>query len=668
MTRVTLLASLVCVSGCAAKQPAPPSAAPPHAPPPAAAEATKPPPPPVTHEPDVPRGEAAARVADLAQRARAIVAVFNTSNARLTPDRKTVVFTSNRDGLPALYTADARDPASKATRLVELEERVGGFLLTRDGKSVIFRSDRGANESWSIFRVGLDGKDLVELTPGEKLQRDVPIEPDRARGRIYYSARRIEDVGSAVYELALAPGSAPRRVHETPVPSELADVSPDGKLLAVVRFPSNTENYLDAVDAATGAARTLYPRDGKVQIESVSFTPDGKRLVVGTDAGGDQGVVLALDVKTGKELARHTEAAPGASIACVAPRRGTRVACRALIGNRAEVRLLDARTLRPAAQVPLPPGTGSVTDFTDDGAGVTVTWSTPEIPLDVFHVNARTGAVTPLRKDPRPGLDGLPRVELSTASLDAHDGLKIPLNIYLPADRPEGKRLPVIVSYHGGPAGVSTLSWSPLRRFWLAQGYAFVEPNVRGSSGYGRAFEMADNGPLRAEAFKDVEAAGRWVAAQPWADRERLVIYGGSYGGYTVLIGLTRMPDLWRAGVNLFGVVNMHSFLKTTSGLIREIFKLEFGDLGEERDRAVLEAMSPIRDVAKIVDPLFVYAGANDPRVPRGESDQIVRALRERGVLVEYMVAENEGHSLARRETQVEFLARAARFLENVLR
>ena len=189
-----------------------------------------------------------------------------------------------------------------------------------------------------------------------------------------------------------------------------------------------------------------------------------------------------------------------------------------------------------------------------------------------------------------------------------------------------------------------------------------MEPNVRGSGGFGRAFEEADNGRGRLEAFKDIEATGRWAASQPWADANRVIVYGGSYGGYTVLVGLTRQPDLWRAGVNLFGVANLKTFMATTSGLIREIFLVELGD--PDKDAAFLNSISPLEDVNKIVDPLFVYAGANDPRVPRGESDQVVRALRDRKIPVEYMVAENEGHSVLRKENLIEFLARAALFLE----
>jgi dipeptidyl aminopeptidase/acylaminoacyl peptidase len=247
--------------------------------------------------------------------------------------------------------------------------------------------------------------------------------------------------------------------------------------------------------------------------------------------------------------------------------------------------------------------------------------------------------------------------------IKAFDKGRIPMLVY----RPRGARgnMPVIVSYHGGPAGVSTARWSAQIRFYTSLGYAYVEPNVRGSSGYGRAFEEADNGPKRLDAFKDIEASARWVAAQPWTDKDRLVVFGGSYGGYTTLIALTRQPDIWRAGVNLFGVADVRTLLQTTTGVIRDLFKLEFGELG--KDDAFLASISPIRDVDKIVDPLFVYAGANDPRVPRSESDMIVAAVRKKGVPVEYMVKDNEGHSLARKENQVDFYARSARFLEKHL-
>jgi dipeptidyl aminopeptidase/acylaminoacyl peptidase len=309
----------------------------------------------------------------------------------------------------------------------------------------------------------------------------------------------------------------------------------------------------------------------------------------------------------------------------------------------------------------MPLGQGDIQEFSEDGTRLAVVWSKPDAPTDAWVLDAARGSVARLRDEPRPSLATPPEIEASLTKVKAHDGLELPVIVQLPKKRVAAK-LPVVVWYHGGPSSSSKVRWSPYTAFFVSQGYAWVEPNVRGSGGFGRAFEEADNGRGRLEAFKDIETTGRWAASQPWADPDRVIIFGGSYGGYTVLVGLTRMPELWRAGVNLFGVANLKTFMATTSGLIREIFHVEFGH--PEQDAAFLDSISPLRDADRIVDPLFVYAGANDPRVPLSESDLIVQASRARRVPVEYMVAENEGHSLARKENMVEFLARSARFLE----
>jgi dipeptidyl aminopeptidase/acylaminoacyl peptidase len=612
-------------------------------------------------EPDVPKGDEAARVAEYARRIEPVVYAFSNASPLLTPDGKNLLFSTSRDGLPQLYVADTKNPESPATRITTPERvlRAESF----DGKSIIFASDKGADENWSLFKVALDGSGMTELTPGEKLQRDFPISPDRRPDHLFFSARSLASPETTVFALDPSAGGAPRKVYQDAVQGSLSDVSPDGKLGLYTRVTSATENTLLVVDLAAGSARPLYPAQGQVAINDARFSADGKRVFVATDGGGEESFVLALDVKSGKEVARHAETAPKTALVTEieVSRKGNLVAVAVDAGNQVEVRLLDARSLAVRRTLALPPGSGALGDFSRDGKRVTLTWATPDHPPDVYAAAVGSGKVAPLRLDPRPSLQGLPAVEVSTAQVKSFDGAMVPVNVYLPAGS-SGKHLPVIVSYHGGPSGVSRVTWSNSARFFTSIGYAFVEPNVRGSSGYGRLYEMGDNGPKRLDAFKDIEATGRWAAQQAWADPQRLVVFGGSYGGYTVLIALTRMPDLWRAGVDLFGVVNMQTFLRSTTGFIREIFKLEFGDL--EKDAAFLDSISPHRDVAKITDPLFVYAGANDPRVPRTESDQIVRALRDRKVPVEYMVKDNEGHSLARRENQIEFYARVARFLE----
>ena len=625
--------------------------------------------------PDVPSGAEAVRDAELAKAATGVLDAFVNSEPQLTRDGKRVVFVSNRDGLPQLYVGDVARPEAPATRLVTSTERMRGAVPTPDGKALVFSSDHGADENWSYFRVNLDGSALVELTPNAKRQRDGAIIADGKPDTIFYSARAMSDVGTSVYATpAKAPGEEKVVFHDDK-PGFLIDVSRDGTWGLYERVPSQSENYVVAVNLVTGATKPIYPKDGlkdgskdgKVTISGAVFSADGKRVIVGTDGGAEQALVLAIEVATGKETARYVEAKPAtATIAEVAAaKQGNVIAVVLNAGNHGDLRLLDATTLKPKSAVSLPLGSGAGGAFSEDGKRFTLSWSTPSVPGDIYTVEAATGKFRPLRKDSRPQLDGLPPIEASIVELDAFDHGKIPVNVYLPAGARD-KKLPVIVSYHGGPAGSSSIRWAALTRFFVAQGYAWVEPNVRGSSGFGRAYEAADNGPRRIDAFKDIETTGRWAASQAWADKDRVVVFGGSYGGYTVLVALTRMPQLWRAGVDLFGVANLKTFMATTSGLIRELFLLEFGD--PEKDAAFLDSISPLRDAAKIADPLFVYAGANDPRVPRTESDLVVKALRTRKVPVEYMVAGNEGHSLAHRENQVEFYSRAARFLETHLK
>jgi dipeptidyl aminopeptidase/acylaminoacyl peptidase len=494
---------------------------------------------PATSEPDKPSGTDAARDVELAKQVTPLVDAFLNNAGVLAPDGKRLVFRSNRDGIDQLYVADATKADAPASRLFTSSERVTGARITRDGKTVVFRSDRGADENWSIYRVDLDGKNLTELTPGETLNRDDIFLPERASTVMYFSARKKEQGASLVYALPVAGGEA-KKIYGIDGFGTLLDVAPDGGRLLFKRMPSLDDNTLEVVDSATGKATKLYPTKGPVRIEDAKFSADGNRIFVSTDTGGDRALLLALDATNNKELARYTDPASAtASVSdFVMPVTRDKLACLIEAGNHNEVRLLDAATLKAGAEVKLPLGSGSVTDFSDDGKRVVVTWSTPNTPTDLFVVDFKSGKVAPLRKEPRPTIEGLPPLDVKVSEVAAHDGLKISVHEFLPPVAKTGKKLPIIVNYHGGPANVSQIRWNAAARFFTSLGYVWVEPNVRGSSGYGRAYVMADDGAKRREALKDIETTGKWVAAQPWADKDRIVIYGGSYGGYTTLIGL----------------------------------------------------------------------------------------------------------------------------------
>jgi len=315
--------------------------------------------------------------------------------------------------------------------------------------------------------------------------------------------------------------------------------------------------------------------------------------------------------------------------------------------------------------VKLPRGGINLGRFTANSKGLVVTLSTPSNPADVYLVDTKSGRAKPLRKEKREGLRKLAQINSSVEKLDTFDQLKVPVNIHLPKKLPRNKKLPVIVSIHGGPAASSTIRWNPFVSFWISRGFAVVEPNVRGSTGFGKQYEKADNGRKRMDALKDLAAVNKWIHEQPWADTERLVVFGGSYGGYMTFMALGHQPESWNAGIGAVGIVNMLTFLKNTSGRLRELAQKEFGDL--KKDKKFLKKISPLAVVKKIKAPLFIYQGLNDPRVPRSEQDQLVRSLRKQGVRVEYMIAEDEGHSIAQRHNKLEFVSRSIRFLEENL-
>lgn len=602
----------------------------------------------------------------LAAKVTGILEAFIEYNPDFTPDGKRVVFMSNRDGLPQLYLGDPAKPAAPPARIVTTTERIGGYQLLKDGRTILFISDVGADENWSIFRVGIDGKGLIDLTPGERINRDGPVVPDKKQDTMYFTARTMSEAKSTLYAASTRTPGPAKAIYTDDLPMFLSAMSPDGGKALVSQVPSGDENYALLIDIATGKAERIFPATGKAALSALEFSPDGKTIYIGTDNGTEQSTLLAIDARTKKILAKHDFAPTGANAGVTLVSRKTgAIAMTVTVGSYAEIRILDGKTLVQRSALKMPLGAGAAVDWSDDGKRLAVHWSTPSTPTTLFTVDGASGMSTPIRTEPRPTLKDMPAIDASVVDIPAFDGGRIPTNIYVARGESTTPH-PTIVYFHGGPSSVSMIKWQVLTAFFVSLGYAVVEPNVRGSGGYGRAFEAADNGPKRLDAFKDIETTGRWIARQPWADKDRLVAMGSSYGGYSTLIALARSPAIWRAGVDLVGIVNLETFMKTTAGVIRTLFLVEFGD--PDKDAAFLRQISPITDVDEIVDPTFIYAGANDPRVPRTESDLIVKALRTRKVPSEYMVAENEGHSLARRENQIELYARVARFLEAALR
>lgn len=593
--------------------------------------------------------------------------------ANWSPDGTQVLYGSGRDGSPQIYAVDPTRPAEPPRALTTGPERAIWANYTADGKYVVFTRDNKGDEMQHIWRVGADGSGPVDLTPGdERLIRHEPFSPRDRPDILVYAATRFDREGTPVYVQDVA-GGPPREVYFFPKSGVVGAVTPDGKRCLFAEVRSLFDVILFELDLEAGSLRRIYPREGApagktVSMNFIQYSPDGSRIYFDTDEGGEGWVVLAVDTKTGEEVARYTNPSPhGATLTAIVSPTGEHVAVYVDAGNHGEIRVLDARTLALRRSIELPLADVRVGTFRPDGRQFSIMMSLPDQPPDVFAVDPASGEIQPLRAEPRTGLDGLPRVTASIVEVPAHDGLVIPTNVYLPAAAPgePATRRPVIAIFHGGPMASSAIRWDMFVRFFVALGYAVIEPNVRGSTGFGRAYEAADNREKRLDWLKDLETVNRWTKAQPWCDPARVVVWGASYGGYTTLMALSRQPTLWAAGVDLYGPADLRGFLARHKAEGHIGFIPEWGD--PDVDGAWLDELSPMHAVDKITAPLFVYAGEHDPRVPRGESDTIVRALRDRHVPVEYMMAANEGHTVDRRENKIELLTRMARFLAEVL-
>jgi dipeptidyl aminopeptidase/acylaminoacyl peptidase len=287
----------------------------------------------------------------------------------------------------------------------------------------------------------------------------------------------------------------------------------------------------------------------------------------------------------------------------------------------------------------------------------------------VHSLDLNTGSVTAWTQPA--GIEGLDLASLPEQQVvrwASFDGLTVSGILTLPPARFTGRR-PVLMLVHGGPEAQAKLGWQGRTNHLVQElGIAVFRPNVRGSSGYGKTFLSLDNGRLREDAVKDMGTAIDWMATHPRLDAQRVVVAGGSYGGYMALAASTRLPDRIAGAVSSVGISNFVSFLQNTESYRRDLRRVEYGDERDPEMRAFLQSISPLTHADRITRPLLVVQGRNDPRVPWTESEQIVRSLQARGTPVWYLLADNEGHGFARRENADFYFATLMQFLQQTLR
>jgi dipeptidyl aminopeptidase/acylaminoacyl peptidase len=529
---------------------------------------------------------------------------------------------------------------------------------------LLLSGDVGGSERTQFYSTASDGTGLAVLThQPEVIHQFGGWSPDGAC--ICFASNQRDPRFFDVYEMEVATGVS-RLLFASDDTNYAAGYTPDGRGVLVDRAESNVRNTLFLVNTETGAARRLTPdapADAHARFASPAFAAGGRGLYLLSDLGRDFMGLAMLNLETGALAYLRDDPWDAESLAVTD--NGTRLAFALNEDGLSRLALFDvAEGWEQCRELPapeLPAGVASELVWSRDGAKFAFTLNPAAGNPDVWIWEPDARAPRQITRSARGGLPARAFTAPELVHYPTFDGREVPAFLYLPQGG-EPRGLPVVVYVHGGPESQFRPNFNPLVQYFVSRGYGVLAPNVRGSTGYGYPYQSLDDVRLRMDSVADLKAAAEWLAASGVADARRIAIMGGSYGGFMVLAALTTYPDLWAAGVDIVGIANFVTFLEHTGPWRRKLREPEYGTL--EHDRAFLEAISPINSVDRITAPLFVVHGANDPRVPVGEAEQIVAALRSRGVPVEYLRYVDEGHGLIKRANRLLAYPAIARFLD----
>jgi dipeptidyl aminopeptidase/acylaminoacyl peptidase len=430
-------------------------------------------------------------------------------------------------------------------------------------------------------------------------------------------------------------------------------VSWDDRQIAMTRYLSATESQLWLLNLATGKSTQVLPAPGSKERGSFlngGFKRDNRGVWVVSDRDGEFRQLWLYQIAA-KRLQPVTRHIPWDISGGTTTRDGRLLALQANVDGRDELRLFDARSLKELPPPKLPAGNVGATEFHRKLPELAFSLNSSKGPSQVWSLDPASGKVEQwTRAAAAPGVNPETFGEQQIIRWKSFDGRQISGLLNLPPARFGGKR-PVLIDIHGGPEAQAQAGFMGRYNHFIEDlGIAIIQPNVRGSSGYGKTFIALDNGMKREDAVKDIGALLDWISLQPNLDATRVVVSGGSYGGYMSLATATTYPERIAGAIDVVGISNFVTFLRTTESYRRDLRRVEYGD---ERDPAMAEFLtkiSPLTNARRIAKPLFVVQGRNDPRVPWTEAEQIVAKARENKTPVWYLLAENEGHGFARKE------------------
>lgn len=580
------------------------------------------------------------------------------------PDGKTVAFISNLSGRNNLWLVPSE--GGWPMQLTVSDQRQTSPTWSPDGKWIAYMSDYDGDEQWDIFLVSPKTGQVLNVTSTREVSEENPAwSPD---GR--YLAYIVKPKTSSVYEIDvydtvlrdvkhLTTGTAKDRMNVAPV------WSADGKFIVYTQEQSKgTDSNIFLVDVGNAQSTLLTPHDGERTYSANDISPDGKSVLITSNAADGYDNVGSLDIAT-KKIRWITQDKWEISGASFSPDGKTFLYTANIDGN-TDIYAFDV-TSGKARALPLPKGVnfaaGNPSPFTRDNSRLLYYQTGATAPGDLWVYNLIDGKSHQLTNSLVGGVRSEDMVEPHLVHYPSKDGKwTISAFVYVPYNLPRNGQHPAIVFVHGGPTAQTMNIFNRFVQYMANQGYIVIAPNYRGSTGYGKEFQQANLFDMGGGDLQDVLAAAEWIKQTGYVDPKKLILMGGSYGGYLTMMGVTKAPELWAAGVPIVPFVNWFTEIQNEDPVLQQSDLATMGDL--VKNKALYEDRSPINFVDQIKAPLYLLAGGNDPRCPKTEAQQVVDAVKKRSGVVEYKVYENEGHGFARVENQIDAYKRVADFLK----
>ncbi|MFX1251339.1 MAG: prolyl oligopeptidase family serine peptidase [Promethearchaeota archaeon] len=608
------------------------------------------------------------------------LAIETAGGARWHPSEHKIVFVYDVPGIYQVYSTQVIEGhAIWSTRLSFDTNRCTNPRYLNDG-TIIFARDKGGDENFQIFcleknlklyqiSIDMKAKHLVMLTSEDYIYFMANIE-NKARFDVYRQKIPLKDnQAEKIYE---APSGT------MPIPKL---VSRDQKKVIIQLMRGNMYHEILLIDIASKSTKNLtIPISGK---EEIRWNPvrliDDTHILVVTDyqsnlnrlaiisIDGDFFQLKDLEGKSKYEISNVTWTKESPYTYFTYNEEGYDVLYRGIFS------ITDVNKLQQIA-LPLKGviSSGDTRSFTQglsvspDGTMLAITLSSSSSPTNIWIINLENNKMWKATNVGTAGLDPNMFVDASLEEFTSFDSLKIPYFRYLPQGNKPSNGWSAIFVIHGGPEAQMRPSFYPPLQFFLSSGFAIIAPNIRGSTGYGRTYLDLDNKEKRLDSIKDIKHLALHIKeADPDINGDKLIIYGGSYGGFAVLSAMTEHPDLWAAGVDIVGISNFVTFLQNTAPWRRKLREVEYGSL--EEDLEMLKRISPINKIENIAAPLFIIHGDNDERVPLSETIQMYDKLKEKGLEVELLRFADEGHGLAKLENKIKAYSQVIEWLKKVI-